>query len=70
MKKAVYFTLSLVTLALSSCQRDWTCVCTFNDGTNPNEMVIGNSNKDAAQATCDDFSGEAMNLGAECGLAE
>jgi hypothetical protein len=70
MKKIIAFTLLMTLFSTSSCKRDWVCVCTFNDGTNPNEMSIGSSNRDAAEATCENFSGEAMNLGADCALAD
>lgn len=70
MKKTIFLTLGLTVILFASCKRDWTCVCTFDDGSSPNEIYIGSSNKDAAESTCEDFSQDVANMGAECALSE
>jgi hypothetical protein len=70
MKKTNYLLLILALVLSASCKRDWVCVCTFDDGSSPNELVIGSSNKDAAESTCDEYSEDVVNIGANCFLAE
>lgn len=70
MKKALFILSALALFTVTSCTRDWTCVCEFSDGTNPNQTAIGRSNRDAAEEMCNDFGAEAANLGAECALSE
>lgn len=46
----------LLTLVLSSCQKDYTCTCTYDDGKNTGEAVytLKDKKKDVA-ARCDAY---------------
>jgi hypothetical protein len=70
MQKIIFSALFALLMLNSSCKRDWVCVCNFSDGSSPNEMSIVSSNKDAAEDTCNNFSEEAINIGAQCGLSD
>lgn len=70
MKKVVFILSALALIIVTSCKRDWTCVCEFTDGTDPNQTAIGSSNRDAAEQMCKDLESESANLGAACALSE
>lgn len=52
MKKVLF--LSLVAVAtLASCKKDYTCACTFTNGTPDREITYPKTSKSTAQESCD-----------------
>lgn len=66
MKKIALISAAMLTIAFTSCKKDWTCECKDSAGSNISSITISNSRQPEAKTAC-----EAQNLagtGYKCSL--
>lgn len=50
-----------VTLSLSACKKDYTCVCDFNNNGDLVNIPVANKSKSSAKSFCESYNGTFSN---------